>query len=363
MREYITKLNDRNLQRKKATGITNYVLYSLIVIIIFKIIGLIGIIDFKNFEFYHLVKIIWLSFCISLALFWIYQSFTSSFDNSSSIRILKVSKQNETFFIKINLASIFLSTLIPAIIIFHEDYNSGNLDYSFQELILFFLSAMNILFLTVSLSKDENLYKAINNNSNHIILLKIVFVISLSVVIISINLISNIDIPNKSNLILLCILIFSILPISEKIIESYKEDIFSKDLENLEYEIYLKDLSDDDIRDILQKKYMGFLITDWIKLKKTEISNEFENYEKENLEIISQEKDIEIIDKEKYPIEYNGRKEKVKKLKINLESKKNRFLDRNINEINEILKKDPSIKPEDFDDLKSLIFKLSTNKK
>ncbi len=117
------------------------------------------------------------------------------------------------------------------------------------------------------------------------------------------------------------------------------------------------------IRDILQKKYMGFLISDWIKFKEKEISNEFSNYKQENLKIISQEEEIEKVDKEKYPIEYNGRKEKIEELKLNLENKKKRFFENNFNEINEVLKKDSGINSKDFDKLKDLIVKLSTNKK
>jgi hypothetical protein len=59
MRDYITKLNDRNLQRKKATGFTNYVLYSLIIIIAFKIIDLVGRINFQELETYEFTKLTW----------------------------------------------------------------------------------------------------------------------------------------------------------------------------------------------------------------------------------------------------------------------------------------------------------------
>jgi hypothetical protein len=364
MREYITKLNDRNLQRKKATGITNYVLYSLIVIILFKTIDLIGAIDFLSLEFYSLTKLIWFSFCFSLAIYWIYDSFNSSFKNSSSVRILKKSNEKETYFLNIIISGIFLSTIIPAIIIIFKDYDSDNLKYSIFEIILFILTGLNILFLFVVLfSKNNDLYKAINKKDNNDAFSKIAFAVSFYVVVTTLYLLYNIDIVNKINLVLLCLLIFSILAICEKITESHKEDIFSKDLENLEYEVYVKNLADDDIRDILQKKYMGFLISDWIKFKEKEISTEFEQYKKENLEIISQEKEIEKVDKDKYPIEYKGRKEKAKELRVSLENKKKRFFENNINEINEVLKKDSSINSKDFDKLKDLIVKLSSNKK
>jgi hypothetical protein len=254
MREYITKLNDRNLQRKKATGITNYVLYSLIIIIIFKIINLVGITNFEDLKPYNLIKMVWYSFCLSLALYFIYYSFISSFKNSSSLRILKVSKEKETYFIKIIISGFFLSTIIPAIIIIWKDYYSNNLNYTTLEIILFILTGINLIFLNVILfSKNRDLFKAINKTDDNEYLLKFFFAVSVFVVISTIYLLSIINYTDKINLVLLCLLIFSILAISEKITESYKEDIFSKDLENLEYEIYLKDLPDNDIRDILQK--------------------------------------------------------------------------------------------------------------
>lgn len=364
MRNYITKLNDRNLQRKKATGITNYVLYSLIIIIVFKIIDLVGRINFQGLETYHLLKLTWYSFCISLALYFIYFSFVTSFNNSSSVRILKKSKKKETYFLNIIISGFFLSTIIPATIILWEDYNSKNFEYSIFEIILFILTAVNLIFLIIALfSKDNDLYKAINKTDDNDIISKVLFTVSFFVTVSSIYLLSNLNIIDKINLVLLCLLTFSILAISEKIIESHKEDVFSKDLENLEYEVYLKDLSDNDIREILQKKYMGFLINDWIKFKETEISNEFEKYQKERADIELKESEIKSVDKEKYPIEYEGRDNKIKELKDILENKKKRFFESNINEINEVLKKDSSIKSEEFNKLKDLIIQLSSNKK
>ena len=226
------------------------------------------------------------------------------------------------------------------------------------------MTAVNLLFLIVFLfSKNNDLYEAINKTDDNEILSKVFFIVSFFIIVSSIYLLSDINIIDKINLVLLCLLTFSIFAISEKIIDSHKEDVFSKDLENLEYEVYLKDISDNDIRDILQKKYMGFLINDWIKYKESQISNEFEKYEKETADIELKEKEIFSIDKEQYPIEYQGRKNKIKELKDILESKKKMFFESNINEIDEVLKKDSSIKLEDFNKLKDLIIQLSSNKK
>ena len=368
MKGYITKLNDRNLQRKKATGITNYVLYSLIAIILFKIIALIPQIHFENVNFYKLTKLVWFSFCLSLALFFIYFSFLTSFEHSSSVRILKYSKKSESYFSNLNIIAIFLTTIIPALIILWESYKLNIYDYSTNEIILFILTGINLIFiLSVTFSKKKELYQVINKTTeNRGIISKVVFSISFFVVILSTYQIFNISFIeyfNKTNLVLICILFFSMLVILEKIIESYKDDVFSKDLENLEYEIYLKDLSDGEIRDILQKKYMGFLISDWIKFKEREIESEYELYEKEELIIKNKVSELKEIDKEKYSIEYKGRQDKINELKNKLSNKKKRFFENHIDEINEVLKKDSTIETSDFNKLKELILKLTSDKK
>ena len=107
MRDYITKLNDRNLQRKKATGFTNYVLYSLIIIIAFKIFDLVGRINFQELETYEFTKLTWYSFCLSLALYFTYYSFVTSFNNTSTVRILKKSRKKETYFLNIIISGFF----------------------------------------------------------------------------------------------------------------------------------------------------------------------------------------------------------------------------------------------------------------
>lgn len=368
MKGYITKLNDRNLQRKKATGITNYVLYSLVAIILFKIIALTPEIHFENVDFYKLIKSIWFSFCLSLALYFIYFSFLTSFENSSSVRILKYSKKSESYFLNLNIITIFLTTIIPALVILWKSYKLDIYDYSTNEIILFVLTGINLIFvLSVTFSKKKELYKVINKTGeNNEIMSKVIFVISFFVVIISTYEVFNIELNkefNKTNLVLICILFFSILVILEKIIESYKDDVFSKDLENLEYEIYLKDLSDGEIREILQKKYMGFLITDWINFKESEIESEYESYEKEEQIIKNKESELKEIDKEKYSIEYDGREKEINTLKNKLSSKKKRFFENHINEINEVLKKDSTIETSDFNKLKDLILKLTSDKK
>ena len=368
MRTYITKLNDRNLQRRKATGITNYVMYSLIVLILFKIFSTVPKIS-AEIDIWNLTKVLWYSFNFSFASYFIYFSFTYSFNNSSSIRILNYSKDNESYFIKIIAALILLSPTIPACFIFWNDYTLENLQYSRWEKLLFILDAINIIFVIVMLVSQKNDHfdiikhtkKEKDNKLSLIVLIISSFAIFSSIYLL-INL-SEINELDKLNLFLVCILIFSILVITERIIENFKEDVFAKDLENLEYEIYVKNLTDDEIREILQKKYMGFLIKDWIEHKEKEIEIENSSFTKESEKISAKETDIKEIDKEKYPIEYEGRKDEIELLKTNLKNKKQDFHKNNISQLKEIIKKDPSLSENDIKNLKNLLQKLTSTEK
>ena len=98
MRNFISKLNDRNLQRKRESGVTSYVLYSILILCLYKL--------FKHLEKINFSEII--NFSENLILFCCYVSngliailiiISSLFDVKekifSNLRIIK--KKNEEF--------------------------------------------------------------------------------------------------------------------------------------------------------------------------------------------------------------------------------------------------------------------------
>ena len=85
----------------------------------------------------------------------------------------------------------------------------------------------------------------------------------------------NSNIP-KLNILIFSILFYSVFFIVLKIFQLKESDNFINALENFEYEINMKNLSDNDIRIELQKNYFGFLISDWIKYN-YDLINSFEN--------------------------------------------------------------------------------------
>ena len=345
MRNYITKINDRNLQRRKATGITNYVLYSVLTLIVFKILDILSEIEFDTNSL-DFLKILMYSFNFSLAIYMIYYSFLLSVGNSSSLRVLKKNNLTESYYNTIIFILILIVPIIPVLYVsFYYYTNEVKLtNYLWCMLTLSFL---NILFAFLGLfTKDKSkysVYKGTDKQKN-LTLSYTILIISSLVIFFSIKSIYYLDSDlDKLNIFILGTLTVSVLFILEKIIEGYSNDIFTKDLENLEYEVYVKDFSDDEIRVILQNNYMGFLINEWIIHKEEELVKELENFASQKSIIIDAEENLKKIDKKTYPIEYKGRLDEVNNLDSDFKRKIKSVFEDNIKEVEEIINKDQSI--------------------
>lgn len=261
----------------------------------------------------------------------------------------------ETYFSNVVASFMISSTIIPAFFMVKFDYENNTLtNYSNIERALILLTLFNIiLLLIIWFDKNKDVFTTINKKESKTASI-LMFIVSLFVITSSLYLIINLSISQKIDLITLFLLVFATFAIFEKIISNYRHDTFSKDLENLEYEIYLKNLDDDSIRHILQSKYMGYLIVDWIVFKKNEIDEAFEKYNGDEENIEQMEVQLQKVDKKQYPIEYDGRKEKIDECKKELAGQIINFCENNQKEISEILNKDSSIELENVEQLKNL---------
>ncbi|RIV38156.1 hypothetical protein D2V08_00120 [Flagellimonas lutimaris] len=258
----------------------------------------------------------------------------------------------------------FLSPIIPAFFMLKLGYESTYLRiYTPIEVALIILTIFNLIFIILILfKKDKKLFTAINKNERDNISI-FIFIVSSFVVIATIYSIVKLHIPFKIDLVTFCLLIFAALVIFDKVISNFTDDTFSKDLENLEYEIYLKNLKDNEIRHILQSKYMGFLVEDWIKFKLDEINKKLKSFSEEDSKIKLQEMELRNLDKAEYPIEFDGREKKIKKLRTNLRNRALDYYETNHDEIKEIVDTDPTIELEHSEKLKSLLDLLKSNLK
>ena len=323
-------------------------MYSLIFLIIFKIFNIISDIS-TDINIQSLTEVVWYTLNFSLAVYFIYMSFITSFNNSSSIRILKYSKENDSYFIKILIFLTLLSPVVPGIITLYFRYLNESLTTTFPEKILISLDILNVIFLLSFLfikNKDRfDIFKQTKKNEHKGLSLT-AFVVSIIVIfasLYSLLKITELKEIDKLNLFIITFLCFAILIIFEKIIERFKYDIFARDLENLEYEIFVKDLSDKEVRIILQKNYMGFLINDYLELKQEELSQKQESFQEQENLIANKLKELKEIDKEKYSIEYRGRQEDIISLKQTLNLEQIDFYRDQQAELKEIIKKDPNL--------------------
>lgn len=288
MRSFISKLNDRNLQRKRESGITTYALYSVLLFCAYKL--------FKNLELFlndfdfkkNILNIIELFIFFSncyIAIYFILLSFEKNNKIFSTFKLLKYEQKNFDFY-KFLLRSVFF--LLPFIILIYSASYYVN-DFTIDSIYLHFsvikkidnnkdiyfvlMVILNLIpFIVVtslipSFKNEKKLKIDYYDDKNSIDFF--IFLISIIVICFSTYLSFKSNFQNKLIFFKIITLYYFILFIIEKIIIVNNSDSNTISLENLEYEIYLKDLQDDEIRKTLQENYIGYFIEDWITYNKT----------------------------------------------------------------------------------------------
>jgi hypothetical protein len=120
---------------------------------------------------------------------------------------------------------------------------------------------------------------------------------------------------SKLNVFLFGSLLFLAMLIVIKIMGLRKDDAFSSDLENLEYEINVKNLNNDEIKLRLQKQYMGFLLSEWTVYHLHLINTDFKTFNDTLSLIIVKRNELNQMDKGKYPHEYKARTSEIEDIR------------------------------------------------
>lgn len=205
-----------------------------------------------------------------------------------------------------------LIPIVSTVYSFSNKYITNNNNYYYYYLGL--LNSISFLFLIEPMLSSKKQLKIINSKAENVESKVFVIFISAGVIIFSLIQASEITINEKFIFIKIIVLFYIILFILEKIVEQDSIDVNTFNLENFEYEIYLKNLNDDQIRERLQENYIGYLIEYWIDFNKRELKNFKELIKFKNIEIHSQLLHLESkVDKENYPFEYSARKESIEK--------------------------------------------------
>lgn len=320
MKNYVSKLNDRNLQRKRESGLTTYALYSVVVILLYKITELYPLIPLKK-HFFEVIEILGPTFNICVGVLIICSVYSSTNNYISSLRI-KLSSKN-TNLLEETLNSVILLLPFTACLttsIIQIINNSINNWYY----IIF--SIIQLLFLVVLISVILSENKKSNNQSIEILdgtgqksndkdaLSIFTYSFSILIIIYSLhNIFTHSSALGKLNILIFGVFIYAIPCVIITILEIRKKDGFTAALENLEYEINVQNLDNNEIKIRLQQNYLGFLLNDWI-IYNLQLIDDFKlDISKIKSEIETMKLELTKVDKNLYAIEYDGRVKNINK--------------------------------------------------
>ncbi|WP_147367570.1 hypothetical protein [Chryseobacterium sp. AG363] len=311
LRNFISKLNDRNLQRKRESGFTSYVLYSALIFCLYKLYKNVFYYfqNLDSLDIYNSIFLICFTSNSMIACYYIIITFQSEKKTFSNLTTIKHSKLNMNFY---GYLLMFIFFLIPILSTFLSiRFRTTQLDFEYF-LILGILNLISISILTKILLNNPKKIKIVKSNNDTIPIEAVTFFTSLGVIIYSFIISVKIELFEKFIFVKIVILTYVILFIIDRIINQNNNDDNTFNLENFEYEIYLKNFNDDQIREKLQENYIGYLVDDWIEfnIKKINtssfnIANKITNI-KSQLVTLSKE-----VDAKKYPIEFEGRKKQI----------------------------------------------------
>lgn len=317
MKNYISKINDRNLQRKRESGLTTYALYSFLILILYKIIEYYPQIPFKNNP-WEVLSILAITFNVYYCVIAIYSVYDVTLGHFSSLRVILKNTENERLFENVFDYSTFVMPLTcNAGVLIHSSYTS--ISWYFLT-----LTALLLLLLTlkiISNIKDKKLNHAYEifegtgkNDTDKDTVSIIAYLILTSIVIWSFYYLYNLDvILSKTDSFVFGLLLYSVPIIVLKITGLQKNDQFSAALENLEYEINVLGLTDEEIKTRLQKNYMGFLLLEWITFNLRELETFKSKIDSEINEIEKLKTDLDTLDIKQYPDEHRARKSRLEK--------------------------------------------------
>lgn len=318
---YISKLNDRNLQRQRASGFTLWAIFGVMAFLILDLIDKIPIvIDSQELWFYFiiiLVGVIDLFILIQLLLI----SIMLYSENHKSRRLYPLAgSRSSTVGVLLISSFYFLFSII--------NLKAANLIIELKKSPYFFWIFSIFLSLIAIISIFTEAYKLIKSYSSKISYPKIStpsiemkYLISIFCMIISITGLVFFYITYKDiSFTLRSTDISLLLKTSIEIvgffiiIMAYFQNIISKNkfqwLEDLEEEINLENLTESDIRERLERDYIGVGILKWLSRREDKLktaATEFENYLKEKMPELEEIKQID----GKYQHEITGRRDEI----------------------------------------------------
>ena len=280
--EYIMKLNDRTLNRQKASGVTFWALLTALAILIFKIIENLKLV-FNPSDNYFLL---WLFISVSINTLSSLLIICACLDRSTLERdrrlVTKLSElvTSNTF---VSLLFILLSALIINVYVGIES-SSKNLEsspyYLFGVFFFFLICAACGDWLVKRRARKKGLglpEAAVHNKVNAIFFVVAFILFSVSIFSIT-DIEKNIHVLNNIGIIKLTLYIGISVFILLTLIGLAANRIEYDWIENLERKIMIEDLKAEEIRSIFVKEFLGETVLQWLNTIQSEMDTGINNH-------------------------------------------------------------------------------------
>lgn len=342
LKEYIVKLNDRNIQRQRETGFTLYAILGAIIFCFFFLIDNLSIFSEIINNNNHLDIAIIISNSLFI-LFFLYLAYETT---TSHRKLTKIFPSQQPLTIEFVDIPLFIALILISFLNFLNLNNSQNISHYYYLLIFGIIAILNILLPFIikvfSLIKrkrkkkkglsveiidfttfDKKTIKAISFGFlSYTIILTVLSIILLSKVKFDLDTIAI------TAIIKYTIIFFGLLFLIKTSINIKSKQNDNNQLEDFEKEIFFEDLKNEEISKRFEREFAGVPFSKWITNKHIEIMNFFDTKRQEFLGADLLIIDVDNVDKNKMKHEYIGRLNDIIKKQLELLNDTNDFVQR-----------------------------------
>lgn len=342
LKDYIVKLNDRNIQRQRETGFTLYAIFGAIVFCVFYLLDNIDIASSIRNDFNHLNVAVFVSNAI-----FVFSLFYLSYGTATRRRTLtKIFPYKRPLNIEISDYPIFLSYLTICILNLLILTHSQNIWHRVFLLIFASLTLLNVISPFVIMlygqykrKKKKKKGQTIEEfdftffNKKVIRLFSIIFlsyatILTVFWLIVSYKVHFELEPKFLANISKYVLIYFALIYLLKKAMDIKSKEHDNNQLEDFEKEIFFENISDEEIASKYEKDFDGIPFSKWITDKEIEIMNCFDQKRQAFLAQDILLVNIDTIDKNKLPYEYSGRLQDIVNSQLNILSETKDFVQR-----------------------------------
>lgn len=321
LKDYIVKLNDRNIQRQRESGFTLYAIIGAIVFCVFHLLDNIEIATQIKNDIKHLNVSVFVSNAIFVLSF-----FYLSYDTATRRQTLtKIFPYKRPLDIEISDYPFFISYLTISFLNFVILFQNQNIWHKIFVLTFGILTLLNVLspfaiklFRVYKRKKKKKKGYSIEEFDFTFFNKKIIRIISISIlcwatllsafwIFVATKVDFSLEPQLISNTSKYVIIFFALLYLTKKAMDIKSKEHDNNELEDFEKEIFFQNISNKEIKSKYEKDFDGIPFSKWISDKHIEMMNFFETKHQEFLAQDILIIDINSIDKSKLTFEFSGR--------------------------------------------------------